>query len=134
MLTWLQRLVDPYERKGIIKGPLIRTLKNGKLVKSRITDHDPHYHAYLRRVQMRAPEVLNPKVKVEDEASLLRSIIKGSVAQARNMQIPKDVIDSNNRWRKVERAGARQITVEMIEYYSDVRAMIKALLGYSSRL
>ena len=131
MLTWLQRLVDPYERKGIIKGPLIRTLKNGKLVKSRITDHDPHYHAYLRRVQMRAPEVLNPKVKVEDEASLLRSIIKGSVAQARNMQIPKDVIDSNNRWRKVERAGARQITVEMIEYYSDVRAMIKALLGYS---
>ena len=83
---------------------------------------------------MRAPEVLNPKVKVEDEASLLRSIIKGSVAQARNMQIPKDVIDSNNRWRKVERAGARQITVEMIEYYSDVRAMIKALLGYSSRL
>ena len=68
---------------------------------------------------MRASEVLNPKVKVEDEASLLRSIIKGSVAQARNMQIPKDVIDSNNRWRKVERAGARQITVGMMEYYSE---------------
>jgi hypothetical protein len=99
---WLQQLVDPYERKGIIKGPLIGTLKNGKLVKSRITDHDPRYHAYLRRVQMRAPEVLNPKVKVEDEASLLRSVRKGSVAQARNMQIPKDVIDSNNCWRKVE--------------------------------
>jgi hypothetical protein len=38
---------------------------------------------------MRAPEVLNPKVKVEDEASLFRSGRKGSVVQARNMQIPK---------------------------------------------
>jgi hypothetical protein len=56
---------------------------------------------------MHAPEVVNPKVKVEDEASLLCSVRKGSVAQVRNMQIPKDVIDSNNRWRKVERAGAR---------------------------
>ena len=83
MLTWLQRLVDPYERKGIIKGPLIRTLKNGKFVKSRITDHDPHYHDYLRRIQVRVPEVLlNPKVLVEDEASLLRSGRKGPVAQA----------------------------------------------------
>jgi hypothetical protein len=123
-----------YERKGIVKGPLIRTLKNGKLVKSRITDHDPRYHDFLRRVQMRAPDVLNPKVKVEDEASLFRSGRKGSVAQARNMRIPKDVIDSNNRWRKVERAGGRQITVRMMEHYSDVQAMIKALLGYSSRL
>ena len=131
---WLQRLVDLYERKGIVKGPLMRTLKNGKLVKSRITDHDPRYHDFLRRVQMRAPEVLNPKVKVEDEASLFCSGRKGSVAQARNMRIPKEVIDSNNRWRKVERAGGRQITVGMMEHYSDVRAMIKALLEYSSRL
>jgi hypothetical protein len=99
---WLQRLVNLYERKVIIKGPLMRTLKNGMLVKSRITDYDPRYHDYLRRVQMRAPEVLNPKVKVEDEASLFRSGRKGSVAQARNIQIPKDIIDSNNRWREVE--------------------------------
>ena len=69
---------------------------------------------------MRAPEVLNPKVKVEDEASLFHSGRKGSVGQARNMQIPKDVIDSNNCWRKVERSGGRQITVGMIEHYSDV--------------
>ena len=71
---WLQRLVDLYERKGIIKGPLIRTLKNGKLFKSKITDHDPRYHDFLRRVQMRAPEVLNPEVKVEDEASQFISL------------------------------------------------------------
>jgi hypothetical protein len=71
---------------------------------------------------MRASEVLNPKLKVEDEASLLRSVRKDSVAQARNMQIPKDVIDSNNRWRKVKQAGGRQIMVGMMEYYSDVRA------------
>ena len=43
------------------------------------------------------------------------------MAQARSMQIPKDVIDSNYRWRKVERAGARQITVGMMEHYSDVQ-------------
>ena len=49
---WLQRLVDLYERKGIIKGPLSRTLKNEKLVKSRITDHDPRFHDFLRRVQL----------------------------------------------------------------------------------
>ena len=131
---WVQRLVDLYERKGIIKGWLIRVKKNGKMTKAKVADLDPTYHDYLRRVQVRDENVLNPKVDVADEASMKRGPRRGSVAQARNVNIPPDIIDANARWRKVERALGRKITVGMMEHYSDVRAIIETILRYSGPL
>jgi hypothetical protein len=61
----------------------------------------------------------------EDPCKLL------SIYRARNVKIPQAIIESNARWRKVERGRGKQLAVEMMEHYSDVVAMVETLLQYS---
>ena len=131
---WIQRLVDLYERRGLIKGPLIQVMKEGKLKPAKIADLDPIYHDYLRRIQIRSPSILSPKVDVADEASIKRGPRRGSIGESRNVGTPQEIIDANARWRKVERAGGRQVSLGMMEHYSDVRAIVETLLRYSGPL
>jgi hypothetical protein len=131
---WVHRVVRLYEAKNIVKGPMFRINKGRRTVRARTADWDSVFHDYLRGVQEKWPGTLSPTVGIEGEYSLRRSLRRGSTSQARNKKIPKEVIELNNRWRKVDRSGGRQVAVGMMEHYSDVRATLEALLQYSEAL
>jgi hypothetical protein len=116
---------------GIVKGPLIQTLKGKRWVRGKIVDLDPMFHGYLRQVQKRWPELIPADHDPVKLSSIFRSLRRGSIARARNVKIPQSVIESNARWRKTERARGRRLVAGMMEHYSDVKAMLETLLQYS---
>jgi hypothetical protein len=127
-LTWVRRLlVNQTSAFGTVTGQLLGP-------KARIRDLDPHLHGLLRRVQRLWPEVLGPSVDIEVSYSFGRSIRRGSTAQAQNVRLPREVIEANQRWRKVERAKGKTPGFGMMETYTDVRAALESLLRYSEPL
>jgi hypothetical protein len=117
--------------KGITTGPLICCPNVGRWVRGKIVDLDPMFHDYLRRVQVRWRDVMPAGEDPCKLSSIYRSLRRGSVARARNIKIPQAIIESNARWRKVERGRGKQLAVGMMEHYSDVVAMVETLLQYS---
>jgi hypothetical protein len=128
---WIQRLLDTLAMKGITAGPLICCQKGGRWVRCNIVDLDPMFHDYLQRVQVRWRDVMPAGEDPCKLSSMYRSLQRGSVARARNVKIPQDIIESNARWRKVEGGGRKQLAVGMMEHYSDVVVMAETLLQYS---
>jgi hypothetical protein len=128
---WIQRLLDTLALKGITTGALICCQKGGRWVRGKIVDLDPMFHDYLRRVQVRWRDVMPAGEDPCKLSSIYRSLRRGSVARARNVKIPQAIIKSNARWRKVERGRGKQLSVGMMEHYSDVVAMVEMLLQYS---
>jgi hypothetical protein len=86
-------------RLGISTGPVFRVGEGSKAVRARARDLNRPYNEYLERVQDRWPEIIPAMVNVRETYSIQRSIRRESTSQARNREIPKDVINGNNRWR-----------------------------------
>jgi hypothetical protein len=131
---WLSRLLQCYATRNITGGPLFRAKPNAS-VAARTKDLDVLFHRYLTMVQLKFPALIGPEVDVATVYSLRRSLRRGSTAQARNRNVPKDIILLNNRWRSEEASRNRQaLPGEMIEYYTDVVVAVEALLKYSEPL
>ena len=88
----------------------------------------------LARVQARLPNLIEESAKVEEEYSASHSFKRGATAQARNMEIPKDVIEVNNRWRQKERARGSTPHMSLLERYTDARASAQLLVKFSAGL
>jgi hypothetical protein len=71
---------------------------------------------------------------VEDEYSASRSFKRGATAQARNMDIPRDVIEANNRWRQKERSRGLTPHMSLLERYTDAKASVPLLVKFSGGL
>jgi len=129
---WIKRAVDSYAKLGIVSGPFFRVQKKGGgFRRAKQSDLDPDFISVLLRVQGRWPNIIPPSVNVQDEYSIRRSLRRGSTTQAGNMQIPKEVIEANNRWRKHGNSRGVLPGMSMVERYSDAKASIMALLRYS---
>jgi hypothetical protein len=73
-------------------------------------------------------------VNVEEEYSSSRSFKRGATSQARNMEIPEDVITTNNWWRKEERARGLAPHMALLERYVDGKAVMPLLVRFSKKL
>jgi len=75
-------------------------------------------------------------VIIEDEFSVYRSLRRGSNTEARNVQIPRDIIDASMRWRAAMRNKGLTPSMPLAERYTctTARANVPALIRYSSLL
>ena len=78
-------------------------------------------------IQKRYPELIQSRVKVDEEYGLSRSFRRGSNLEAQNRGVADGHVDRNNRWWKVERAGARKPKLRMKEHYIDVLVSLESL-------
>jgi hypothetical protein len=132
---WTHRVVDAYGKVGITAGPLFRVSQKGtKVRRCSVGDLDVLFHGVLQRVQERWPQILDPKVKIQDEMSVRRSLRRGSTTEASNKQIPREVIEANQRWGKHQRSHGVLPGMSMMERYSDARANVAYLIRYSGGL
>jgi hypothetical protein len=107
---------------------MFRLASSGRAAKVKpcaLGDLNPAFHALLKRVQDRWPNVIPASVDAEAEYDIVRSKRRGVTAHAQNQCIPKKVIKANNRWRKHERARGRRPGVCMMEHYSAAKASVK---------
>jgi hypothetical protein len=91
-------------------------------------------HPALARVQARLPNLIGEGTKIEEEYSASRSFKRGATAQARNMDIPRDVIEANNRWRQKERSRGSTPHMSLLERYTDAKASVPLLVKFSAGL
>jgi hypothetical protein len=122
---------------GVSDGPMFRLASSGrgaKVKRCAMGDLNPAFHALLKRVQDRWPNVIPASVDVQAEYDITRSKRRGVTAHAQNQCIPKEVIEANNRWRKHERARGMRPGMFMMEHYSDAKASVKMLVRFSQGL
>ena len=134
---WMFRMIREYETIGINSGPVFRRVKRrptDKIERSKVGEINLLLHPALARVQARLPTVISEDTKVDEEYSASRSFKRGATAQARNRDIPKDVIEANNRWRQHERARGSTPHMTLLERYSDARASVPLLIKFSAGL
>jgi hypothetical protein len=134
---WMHRMIIEYGKVGTFAGPVFRRQKRratDKVERARIGDMNLLLHPLLARVQEKKPNLIGEEVKVEDEYSTSRSFKRGATAQARNMDIPRDVIEANNRWRQKERSRGSTPHMSLLERYTDARASVPLLVKFSGGL
>lgn len=128
---WFHRRLTVLESLGVVDGPMFRNWK-GK--RASVGDLDVLYISILKRVQRKWPNVIPDSIEVAKECSALRSMRRGATAEAQNSQIPQEVINANNRWRKHERSRGLTPGMSMMERYTDAKASVPALVRFSSEL
>jgi hypothetical protein len=130
--SWMQRALRAYQEMGILTGPMFRRSK-GK-ARARVSDLDYLFWDVLVKVQNKHTNIIAPTVVVHDEYSVMRSLRRGVTSHAQNCRIPKEVIKSNNRWRKYDRARGMTPGMSMFERYSNARANLESLVAFSQAL
>jgi hypothetical protein len=114
---WIGCLLKIYESKGIHHGPLFRT-SLGQRIKA--GDLEPFFFDRLEYVKELAPHLLTSVEDVSEEFGIYRSFRRGATSKAVNAGVPPDVVDANNRWRQVHKAGASKPSMTMRQHYTDV--------------
>jgi hypothetical protein len=91
----------------LTEGPLFRVegKTRGSFKKASTGDLDQSFLGILNRVQGRWPSVIPDTVNVEEEYTVSRSLRCRATSHAQNVKTPKEVIESNNRWRKRSRSN-----------------------------
>lgn len=130
-VTWIQRLIQTLESKGVQSGWLFQTSNGDQM---RMTDFENLFYGYLRRIQEGHPELIAPDMDIEEEFGLARSFRRGSNTHARNQGVDPTIIDWINRWNTGEGQSNLVATGSMQQLYSDARQMLSTFLRYSEPL
>ena len=128
---WFHRLLKLLGKEGKVDGPMF-TNANGKRLS--ISEMDEFLHAVLCSVQQKFPNIIGDQIPVREEFSVYRSLRRGATSEAQNAAIPKEVIESNNRWRKFSRAKGMTPGMSMMERYSDAKVAVPSLIRFSKDL
>ncbi|KAL7556346.1 hypothetical protein ACA910_006150 [Epithemia clementina (nom. ined.)] len=103
---WLMQLIERYEKANEAFGPSIRasvTDQSGASIKQL----DVMLHKHLLSLQEQEPDLLPENIDVVNAYSIRQLLRRGSTLQARNVEVSREVINLNNRWRSEKAAGNR---------------------------
>ena len=135
ILLWFKRVIFILEKRAIFDGPMFRLRRtSGKIVRATVGDLDVLFLALWKRIQDRSPRTLPITVDVYDEFSISRSARRGATAHAQNVQVPREYIEANNRWRKYQRSRGSTPNMSMMERYSDAKASVPTLIRFSQSM
>jgi len=95
---------------------------------------EPRFHDQLEHVKLTKPHLMTSVDDVSEEYGVSRSFRRGATSEVVNQRPPPEIIDANNRWRKVHQSQASQPTLTMREHYTDVRQTLNLRLQFSRAL
>ena len=128
---WIGRLITIYQDRGIQNGAMFRT-HTGERMHS--TYLEPRLLERLETIHIEKPQLMPGVEDVWEEYGIYRSFRRGATSEVVNQGVPPDIINANNRWRKVEQAGASQPALQIREHYTDARMTLKQRLLFSRAL
>jgi hypothetical protein len=126
--AWVGRLLHEYRLMGITHGPLFRDSAGSPL---KASEMEEDFFARLEKTQDEHPELIAKDVVISEEFGIYRSFRRGATLEATNRKVPKEVIEANNRWHKINQAEGRQAGLDMKDHYTDVRQIIDHLIEFS---
>ena len=128
---WLKRSLLFKEERGVTRGFLF---VDGKEKILKLRNLEPFVLDRIARVQSSFPGLIRESVYIHEDYGLSRSFRRGSNSEALNRGVDEASIDRNNRWRKIERAGARKAKLRMRDHYAEVLVSHRRFLKCSQAL
>ena len=71
---------------------------------------------------------------IREDFSINRSFRRGSSTTAQINNVPSEIIELMNRWKKFERAKGRRAKMSMMETYADIELLLPTMIQYSAML
>jgi len=128
---WIGRFIALIQERGIHNGPLYRDPMGGRLKASYF---EPRFFDRLEYVRIQKPQLMPGVEDVVEDYGVSRSFRRGATSEVVNQKLPPEVIDANNRWRRMEQAGASHPAMVMRDNYTDVRQTLDLRLEFSRAL
>jgi len=125
---WVARLVEEIQREGRTTGRLFQRA----LEPPQLCEFADDFYTVLEGVQSATVGLIAEDFDVREEAGILRSCRPGLTDHARNMQIPRDLIEAFNRWHEV--LNSSTIGHSMIDRYSTIESLKPTYLRFSHQL
>ena len=126
---WVERFLSCFKEVGRTEtGFLFSSYKKRA---RKIGDYNGQFVERLEEILGQRPDLFPPGTNIAEDYSLVRSLRRGSTTLATIRQIRTEVIDMNNRWRKVEAAMGRAPSLPMRQLYSEIMHMLAVRLEYS---
>jgi len=91
-------------------------------------------HQALRKVQSDRSDLIGQAVDIEDSYNIHRSFRRGATTRAREVKVPKDIVELNNTWKKVERKSRGMPRLSMQDLYTEMRQALASLTTFSESL
>jgi hypothetical protein len=100
-------------------------------MRAKIGDFESEFLDRMIRLKISRPGLFEPGVDISESYSLFRSLRRGSTTQAVKMRVDQDIIELNNRWRKLDRARGMKPSLGMKHHYTEIKLILSALWQYS---
>jgi hypothetical protein len=86
---------------------------NKRGYQARIGQYDDNFKERLSRARAEKPYLFDLTINIREVYSLGRSLRWGSTSAATNSGVTRDIVELNNRWRKVEQSRGRKPSMSM---------------------
>lgn len=130
---WVERLGNllTTERRNKSSGPAFCDKEGTVLERWRV---NAELYKALTKVQAERPDLISSDINVDETYSIHRSFRRGATTRAREAKVPKDVIELNNRWSKVQRNSGGMPRLPMTELYTEIKQALASFLRFSGAL
>ena len=130
---WLERLAHLLRIEGKHKeaGPAFCN-QDGFVISSIFLNKELHWR--LSTLQTSRPDLITSDVVVMKAYNVYRSFRHGATTRPREAKVPKDVIEVNYHWKKVERKSGGMPRLTMADLYTDIRETLTTKLCLSKSL
>jgi hypothetical protein len=128
---WIGRVIACYESVGVTRGPMFRSTQEQRM---KASEMEPKLFERLNAILEGKPHLMPGIEEIEETYGVSRSFRRGATSRATDLGLSSEVINANNRWQKVEAAGASNASLAMQEHYTDVTQTLNQLLRFSENL
>ena len=130
---WLERLVRLLRLEGRHReaGPVFCDSEGFVLNSSTL---NKELHQMLSNLQMSRPDLIANDIMVTETYNVYRSFRRGATTRAWETKVPKDIIEGNNRWSKVERKSGGMPRMSMADLYREIKQALATKLSFSKSL
>jgi hypothetical protein len=123
---WLERLITVKEELGQTHGKLFKR----NLRKAKLCEFEDDFYRVIERIQD-TTELIAPEVDVRNEYGLPRTTRRTATAHARNMRLPKDLLNAIHRWGKEMNATTGVPRLDMQDTYTSIDSICPLVLEFS---
>jgi hypothetical protein len=100
------------------------------LRQAKLCEFEDDFYRMIERIQD-TTELISPEVDVRNEYALPRMTRRTATAHARNMRLPKDLMDAIHRWGKEINAQIGVPRLDMQDTYTTIDSISPLILEFS---
>ena len=88
----------------------------------------------LHQIQVTKPELCAQSLEVESKYKVFRSFRRGATTRAKEAKVGEDILNMNNRWRKVQNKSGTMPNLPMSDLYTEIQQALLTRLRFSKSL